>query len=310
MVALDIDIEQPRAEPPAARDGRGSPLVPLGDLARQAATVRRTIVESLHATGGGHFGGSLSVTDILVALYGSLAAFGCDDSSYRYRDRVILSKGHAAIALYAVLAERGLLSAAELRHYGQFGRNLEGHPDMTVTNGVDFSAGSLGQGIAIGIGMALALRDAGAHVWVVVGDGECQEGEIWEGALLAVRYKLDNLHVIVDENGAQEFGWKHRPDLDPVPVRHLSQKWRAFGWDARDVDGHDLGALVRAFAEIRATAAGRGAPGDERPSVAVARTRKGFGCALFQSDPERYHCAALSDEEYRSALSEVTWKSG
>jgi transketolase len=278
----------------------GSIVRDFETLTLQARRVRRQVVDALHAAGGGHFGGSLSVVDILIALYGGILPAVPDRS--HGRDRVILSKGHAAMTLYAVLAGNGSLPPELLADYGKFGRGLEGHPDMEVTPGVDFSTGSLGQGVAVGIGMALALQPTGAHVWVVVGDGECQEGEIWEAALLGPRCRLDNLHVIIDENGAQEFGWKYRTDLDPVPVRHLADKWRAFGWQVGEVDGHDLPALVSLFEAMRGGGGGS-------PSVAVARTRKGRGCALFEAEPERYHCARLTEDEYQRALSEVTWSS-
>jgi len=271
-------------------------------LSRQAAVTRRRVVESLHEAGGGHFGGSLSVVDILVALYEGIVRLSPDNLMQPDRDRIILSKGHAAIALYAVLAARKIVPLDSLRKYGRFGAQVEGHPDMTATRGVDFSTGSLGQGIAIGAGMALALRETRAHVWVIVGDGECQEGEIWEAALLAARYRLSNLHVIVDCNGAQEFGWKHRPDLDSTPVPQMLEKWRAFGWTVHDVDGHDLADLLSVFQGMAVERAG------ERPSIAVARTRKGRGCALFEGDPERYHCTNLTSDEYRRAIEEMTWK--
>src|ERR1700723_462317 len=153
------------------------------ELESRSLNVRIEIVQALHQAGGGHFGGAMSVVDILLALYRTVPLLPRERS-----DRIILSKGHAAIAQYAVLKNVGLLAECDLGKYGSLNSGLEGHPDMTETQGIDFSTGSLGQGVAVGLGMAMALRSSGLHVWVVVGDGECQEGQVWEAAGLAARY--------------------------------------------------------------------------------------------------------------------------
>jgi len=262
-------------------------------LGSDAAIVRGYIVRALHAAGGGHYGGSLSVVDILVALYRDVVPLAHGDA----RDRVILSKGHAAIALYAVLAHFGYISPSSLAGYGRTGCGLEGHPDMLETAGVDFSTGSLGQGVSVGLGMALSLRRRGAHAWVVVGDGECQEGQTWEAAMLAHRYGAGNLHVIVDANGAQEVGWSYDARLAQAPVENLAGKWRAFGWDAWAVDGHDHLALRHALLNARHPAS--------KPSVIIARTKKGKGISWMESAGAKYHCTALTPDEHRRALGET-----
>lgn len=249
-------------------------------LAREAADVRRDIVEALHAAKGGHYGGSLSVADLLLVLYRT-----------RGRDRIILSKGHAAIALYAVLRRIGRIDAP-LAGYASFGSPLEGHPDMTALPAVDFSTGSLGQGLAVGLGMAIALRGAGTRVWVVLGDGECQEGQVWETAMLAARVEAEGLVAVIDMNGFQEWGWSTSVVPDPVP--DLARKWAAFGWRVLDVDGHDPEALAAAYDDAAATVG--------RPSVILARTIKGKGVPLIERDPVRFHCTSVTDLEHAEIL--------
>jgi transketolase len=205
-----------------------------------------------------------------------------------------LSKGHAAAALYAILAQIGWLDGP-LEGYGTIGR-LEGHPDMTTCRAVHFSTGSLGQGLAAGIGMTLACEAEDSHVWVVLGDGECQEGQVWEAAMLASRYRLGGLHAIVDLNGAQECGWagtyaEQAPLPDPVA------KWSSFGWEVTELAGHDHLALTHWIQRARLSTG--------RPSVALAHTKKGHGVRLFADHPERAHHTALTEPEYRQAREEL-----
>lgn len=265
-------------------------------LAAEAARLRHEIVAALHACGGGHYGGSLSVLDLLLTLYRCQLRVDPREPRHPARDRLILSKGHAALALYAVLRRTGYLDAP-LEDYARAGSPLEGHPDMGVHPGVDFSTGSLGQGLSVGAGMALALRGTGAHVWVVLGDGECQEGQVWEAAMLAARYGLDNLHAVVDANGFQEWGWTHDRTLPQAPVPGDVAKWRAFGWNATEVDGHDHAALAAAFREM--------SRGEGRPSVALARTVKGKGFSTIVAEPLRFHCTTVTDEEHGTLLESV-----
>jgi transketolase len=268
----------------------------VASLAAEAASLRREVVEGLYASGGGHYGGSLSVLDLLLTLYRRVLRVSPHDPAHPGRDRLILSKGHAAIALYAVLRRLGFFDAP-LASYGRAGSPLEGHPDMLLLAGVDFSTGSLGQGLSVGLGMALALRGTHAKTWVLVGDGECQEGQIWEAAMLAARLRVDNLHAVVDANGFQEWGFSQDPRGDAPPIEDLARKWAAFGWHVSEVDGHDHDALATAFAAAAATKGG--------PTVTLARTIKGKGSPLLESDPIHFHCATVDLREHEAILASM-----
>jgi transketolase len=250
-------------------------------LAREARMVRQDIASALFQAGGGHYGGSLSVADLLLTLYRTELRATRDPD----RDRVILSKGHAAIALYAVLHRLGFCDEP-LATYGCLGSPFEGHPDMTALPAVDFSTGSLGMGLSVGLGMALALRARAARVWVILGDGECQEGQVWEAALLAARVQADNLIAVIDVNRFQEFG------SDPVP--EIAAKWRSFQWQVFEVDGHDHAALAATYAAATETVC--------RPAVILARTIKGKGIPLIERDPMRFHCTAVTNIEHAEIL--------
>lgn len=257
-------------------------------LGEEAAEIRRDIVDVLQINGG-HYGGALSVSDILLTLYRRVLKVLPDDPAHALRDRLVLSKGHACIALYAVLAKVGYFSPEELSRYGCMDSFLEGHPDMLKVPGIDFSTGSLGQGVSIGLGMAIALKNKNVNVWVVLGDGECQEGQVWEAAMVASRYKITNLFVVVDSNGYQELGWHYQHTFDTAPVSNQVEKWRSFGWHVREVDGHDHEALERQFKT----------PGNhDQPTVFIAKTTKGFGYPLTERDPLRFHCTKISADEH------------
>lgn len=269
------------------------PAREIQSLQVEAAELRREIVEALYESGGGHYGGSLSVLDILLTLYRRILRMYPDDPLNPNRDRFILSKGHSCIALYAVLRRMGFFSHP-LSSYGRFNSPLEGHPDMTALSGIDFSTGSLGQGLSVGLGMALAMRKTNQHTWVVIGDGECQEGQVWEAAMLAARYEVSKLHAIIDVNRFQEWGWNQDPEADTSPVEDLAMKWEAFGWRVLEVDGHDHEKLTATFEKAMAT---RG-----RPSVVLAQTVKGKGYKLIESDPIRFHCATVEPHEHLQLL--------
>jgi transketolase len=269
----------------------------LLDQRSAALTVRKEILTCLFQTGGGHYGGALSVVDILLVLARDVVKLQPNNVRSSKRDRLILSKGHAAVALYAVYQHLGLLAGIDLANYGAFGLSLEGHPDMLVTEGVDFSSGSLGQGVSAGMGMAFVLRDVGAHIWVVLGDGECQEGQIWEAALLASRYKLANLHVIIDSNGAQEIGWQHDATLPQEPIPNLAGKWASFGWIVHEIDGHDSCELTNMCNSLKSETRG--------PSVVIAKTRKGKGVKRIEDDPVRYHCVTVDNPEHEELMSDL-----
>ena len=261
------------------------------DLARRA---RRSTVTAIHGAGGGHYGGSLSIVDILAVLFRDFI-FRDPSAAAGDRDRFILSKGHAAAAYYAVLAELGLIPRSRLATFAAGPDELQGHPDMLSDPMIDFSTGSLGQGLSVAAGMAMMLRPRGRHVWALVGDGECQEGQIWEAAMLAARLELGNVTAIVDSNGQQE--WGYRPDGIPqAPVLDLPAKWAAFGWDVVECDGHDHSSLRRALSP-----AGQGG----RPKAVIARTVKGFGSHLIEEDSARFHCGELSEDELRLVLEAI-----
>ena len=266
-------------------------------LERCATSIRRDIADALFATGGGHYGGSFSAVEALVVLYARHLRISRDKLEDVHRDRFILSKGHAAIALYAVLRHMGLTEEA-LRSYATFGSPLEGHPDMTAMSVVDWSTGSLGQGLSAGLGMAIGLRQTDARIWVMLGDGECQEGQVWEAAMLAGLAKPRNLHAIVDVNRRQEFGWhlatSATAEIDPVP--ELAAKWHAFGWHTIDCDGNDVTAIDDAC---------RRAVQHEAPTVILACTRKGHGTSVTLDDPLRFHCTDVSTAEHAAIMNEL-----
>jgi transketolase len=256
--------------------------------------VRKSILTCLYDTGGGHYGGSLSVVDLLLVLARDVIGLNKESVMQANRDRLILSKGHAAVALYSIYQSLGLLRGISLAQYGLYDSGIEGHPDMLSTEGVDFSTGSLGQGVSAGAGMAIVFGRDGAHVWVVLGDGECQEGQVWEAAMFAARYSLSNLHIVIDANGAQEIGWQHEPSLPQEPITNLANKWRSFGWIVHELDGHDQCGLKTTLLALR----------EERcaPSVVIARTRKGCGVKLIEDDPIRYHCVSVDKQEHEALL--------
>jgi transketolase len=262
-------------------------------LEDEARELRRDIVEALYKASGGHYGGCLSIIDLLLALYRRALRVSPARPRHPGRDRLILSKGHAALALYAVLRRLGFFDES-LDLYADFSSVLEGHPDMVSVPGVDFSTGSLGQGLSVGIGMAHALRNTQQHVWVVLGDGECQEGQVWEAAMLGAMCGLGRLHVVVDNNRFQEWGWNPGVGGVPPPVIDIAAKWRAFGWRVVECDGHDFDSIQGAIGQIREPA--------DRPSAIIADTVKGKGVALCEGDPKRFHCDTVSREEHDAIM--------
>jgi len=263
----------------------------LREIARQ---VRLDIVEMLYRSGSGHLGGSLSATDILVALFFGKMRLKEGDPGWPERDLFVLSKGHAAPAYYAILARLGYFPREELFTLREFGSILQGHPDASSTPGVEVSTGSLGQGLSVANGLALALRlnQSRRRVYVLLGDGEIQEGQIWEAAMSASHYGLDNITAIVDRNRLQIDG----RTSEVMSVEPLTQKWEAFGWHTVQVDGHSFPELMDALA------AGDLIKG--RPSMIIAQTIKGKGVSIFE-DQAKYHGVTPTTEEYQQALKEL-----
>ena len=272
------------------------------DLLRSVATsVRCSILATIHHAGAGHVGGPLSATDLLTVLYFHELRIDPANPSWADRDRFIFSKGHSSIALYATLAERGYFPREELLTFDQLDSRLQGHPDMLATPGVDMSTGSLGQGLSPGLGMALAARlnNKDYRTYVMIGDGESQEGQIWEASMVAARYKADNLVAILDWNGLQQYGWSvvgKEPEDRMNPLDAPAQKWQAFGWHVIDLDGHDLRAIVSALDEARAITG--------QPTIMIARTVKGKGVSFMEGD-YLWHAKPITDGELERALAEL-----
>jgi transketolase len=262
-------------------------------LEAQAAVLRQDIIESVHAAGAGHPGGALSAADMITALYFHVLNIDPENPRWPDRDRFILSKGHACPALYAALARRGYFSPELLTTLRQYGSILQGHPDMNKTPGVDMTAGSLGNGLAVGVGMALSARlhRQDYMVYVMLGDGELQEGMVWEAAMAAGHHDLKNLIAIVDCNGVQINGWVN----DIMTVEPLGDKWRAFGWKVIEADGHDMKDILTALHTARTM---------RHPAVILMRTVKGKGVS-FMEDESKWHGMAPDDEQAAQAVAEI-----
>lgn len=266
----------------------------LRSLKDRARRIRIDILKTLHGCGSGHTGGSLSAADIMTALYFYKMKYDARDPGWKGRDYFILSKGHAAPVLYTTLAHAGFLETSELCTLRKLGSRLQGHPDSKYLPGVEISTGSLGQGLSVACGAALAhkLDKAGNRVYAVLGDGELQEGQVWEAAMTGAHYKLDNLCVLVDNNGLQIDG----PVAKVMGVEPITDKWRAFGWDVQDIDGHDMAQLTAALDKAE-TVKGK-------PSAIVCRTVKGKGSKCFEGKVE-FHGTTPSKEELETALKEL-----
>ncbi len=266
----------------------------IEDLQGIARKLRRHVITMISTAGSGHPGGSLSAADIVTALYFHTMQHDPTNPKWADRDRFILSKGHAAPVLYAALAECGYFPLEWLPTLRKTGTCLQGHTDSRLTPGVDMSAGSLGQGLSVGIGMALAARldKKDYRTYVLLGDGECQEGQVWEAAMFAPNYKLDNLTAIVDYNGLQLDGFtKQIMDLEP-----FVDKWRSFKWEVLQVDGHDMKQVIEALQKARQV--------KDKPVVIVARTVKGKGVSFMENNVD-YHGKAPGKSEIETALREL-----
>jgi transketolase len=261
------------------------------DRRRLASTVRRLVLERSRIANVGHIGSSLSIADILVSLYtGPLADGQPDDPG---RDRFLLSKGHAALALYCTLHATDRLTRDELETFCTDGSLLGVHPEHAL-RGVDFSSGSLGQGLSVGSGAALAARIGGSsrRVFVLMSDAECNEGSVWEAIMFAAHQRLGNLVAIVDLNGQQAFGYTR----DVLSLDPLAEKWRAFGWDVHEVDGHDADGMIRAIDGLDRAGG--------RPHVLIARTVFGRGVSYMEGTID-WHYLPMSESQYERALAEV-----
>ncbi|HXV20780.1 MAG TPA: transketolase [Desulfuromonadales bacterium] len=261
------------------------------ELEQTARNLRVEILKMLNVARSGHTGGSLSAIDVLTVLYFHAMRHDPSNPAWEDRDRFVLSKGHAAPALYACLAEAGYFSRDDLKTLRRFGSHLQGHPDMNKTPGVDVCTGSLGQGLSQAVGLALAARLQGksSRVFSLLGDGEVQEGQIWEAAMAAAHFRLDNLCVILDHNGLQIDGEVAKV----MNVAPLGPKFLAFNWHVLEVDGHDVQAICRAIDDAGQC--------KEQPTMIIARTVKGKGVPFFEHKAS-YHGVPPSDDELVRAL--------
>ena len=262
-------------------------------LEEQAVQLRRDIVEMIHAAKAGHPGGSLSAVDMITALYFHVMRIDPQNPRWEDRDRFVLSKGHACPALYAALARRGFFDPKHLTTLRQYHSILQGHPDMNKTPGIDISSGSLGNGLAIGVGMAMSgrLHHQDYMTYVMLGDGEVQEGMVWEAAMAAHHHDLGNLVAIVDCNGVQINGWVN----EIMTVEPLADKWRAFGWNVVEVNGHNMKDLLTVLHTAMTM---------RHPTVILMRTVKGRGVS-FMEDDCKWHGNSPSDEELVQAILEI-----
>ena len=275
-------------------DTAGARVISVGEMVAIAKRLRRHIITMTGKAGSGHPGGSLSAVEIATVLYFKILRHKPQDPRWPDRDRFILSKGHAAPLLYAVLAERGYFPVKELLTLRQLDSRLQGHTDCTLTPGVEMSAGTLGQGLSFGIGTTLAgrLNSQRYRVYVLLGDGECDEGQVWEAAMAAAHFKVDNLVAIVDRNEIQLDGWTR----DIMNTEPFGEKWQAFGWHVIEADGHDLTQLIDAFEQAKLVKG--------QPAVIIAHTIKGKGVSFMENNPH-FHGVVPNTEEVEIALREL-----
>ena len=264
-------------------------------LKEKAIELRQTILTMIHEAGSGHPGGSLSAADYVTVLYYDEMKHDPTKPRWEERDRFILSKGHSCPVLYSVLALNKYFDYEIIHTLRKMGSILQGHPDMNKVPGVDITTGSLGQGLSAGVGMAFGFKadKRNNRVFVALGDGEVNEGQVWEAATTAAKYKLDNLIAIVDHNGLQNDGFTK----DIMPMEHMDDKWSAFGWKVLHVDGHSIEDLLRVFHEMKQYKG--------QPICIIAKTVKGKGVS-FMENVAAWHGIAPNDEEYEIAMKEVT----
>ena len=263
-------------------------------LKKIALEVRKGIIDEVYSAKSGHPGGSLSIADILTVLYFNVMNVDEEKPHDQNRDRLVLSKGHAAPALYSVLAQKGYFDKELLKTFRKIGSNLQGHPDMNKVPGVDMTTGSLGQGVSSAVGMAIASKmdKAGCKVYCILGDGEIEEGQVWEAINTAAKYKLDNLCLIVDNNNLQIDG-----EIEKVGgMNNITERFMSFGCNVINIDGHNMDNIIDAFTTAKQTKG--------KPTVIIAKTIKGKGVSFMENKAE-WHGKAPSEEEYNMAMEEL-----
>ena len=264
------------------------------ELQKIANQLRIDSLEMIHRRQAGHPGGSLSAAEIVACLFFHCMNIDPDNPGWDDRDRFILSKGHASALLYAALARKGYFQVSDLQDWGKLDCHLQGHPDILKTPGVDMTSGILGHGIAIGAGLCIAARQKGKkyRVYALLGDGECQGGIVWEGAMTAAKYKCSKLTVFLDYNDVQLDGFVH----DIMPIEPVIDKWKSFNWNTIEIDGHDVAAIINAVEEAKMC--------EEKPSIIVAHTVKGKGVSYMEND-SRWHGKAPTSEQLEQAIAEI-----
>lgn len=264
------------------------------DLQYHATEIRKSIVKMVSEAKSGHPGGSLSAADIITYLYFNEMNIDCTNAETIDRDRFVLSKGHASPLMYAVLAEKGIISKDDLHTFRKINSKLQGHPNMNYVAGVDMSTGSLGQGISAAVGMALAnkLDNKSDRIYALLGDGECEEGQVWEAAMSAAHYKLNNLCAIVDFNQLQIDG-NIKDVLNPTPI---DKKFEAFNWNVIEINGHDFDEIASAFKQAREC--------EDKPTAIIAHTIKGKGVSYMENN-YAWHGVAPNEEQLAQALKEL-----
>ncbi len=263
-------------------------------ITKAAHEMRNDVLKMTFLTGntGAHIGGGLSMIDILATLYLGVMKFSINNPTDEKRDRFILSKGHGALCFYAALNQIGMISKEDLWTFKSNETFLYGHPSINPNKGIEFSSGSLGQGLSLGVGVSLALKrkdNIDSKVYVLLGDGECNEGSVWEAAMSASHFKLDNLTVIIDKNGLQYDG----PTADILSMEPFLEKWKSFGWQTIEVDGHSIQNLYQAFHTYH-----------NQPIAIIANTIKGKGVSFMENNP-KWHNSRLTQTEYDMAIMEL-----
>ena len=275
---------------------RGRPVTDA-ELLRRADWIRLQTIDLIRQAGLGHYSSTFSSAEIIAALYYRALRLRPDEPRWADRDRFLLGKGHVATGLWPVLADLGFYPRDWLRQFGKVGSPLNDHPNMKLAHGIDFSSGSLGHNLSVGVGMALGGRLTGRDYrnFVLTGDGELQEGQVWEAAMAASHYKLGNLVAIVDANGFSGAG----PTSQAINIEPLGQRLEAFGWTVREIDGNDIPTVRSTLDELPD-------PSSEAPIVIIARTRKGHGVEFMEKQPQAWHLGLLNAEQYADVVAEIS----
>jgi transketolase len=276
---------------------RGRPVTDA-ELVRRADWIRLRTVDLIAQAGLGHYSSTFSCAEIVATLYYHVLRLRPAEPDWADRDRFLLGKGHVATGLWPVLADLGYYPADWLKQFGKVGSPLNDHPNMRLARGIDFSSGSLGHNLSVGTGMALAARLSGRdyRTFVLTGDGELQEGQVWEAAMAAGHYQLGNLVAIVDANGFSGSG----PTSQAMNIEPLAERFTAFGWLVHEIPGHDVGALRKVFGELLPST------GSTQPVCVIARTRKGHGVDMMEKQPQAWHLGLLSPEQQADVVAEIT----